>query len=80
VSKPPRNNYVLVVFDSCRNDTFVAARPKNIKRLGSIERRWSYAFWTAPASSGGAAAGWTDRIHITFSVAVGHPIGVAFGY
>ena len=49
MSRPPRNNYLLVVFDSCRYDTFVSARPKNIKRLGPIERRWSYASWTAPS-------------------------------
>jgi len=49
VSRPPRNNYLLVVFDSCRYDTFVSARPANIKRLGPIERRWSYASWTAPS-------------------------------
>ena len=48
MSRPPRNNYLLVVFDSCRYDTFVGARPKNIRRLGPIERRWSYASWTAP--------------------------------
>ena len=43
------NNYVLVVFDSCRWDSFVAARPKNMTRLGEVEKRWSYASWTAPA-------------------------------
>ena len=49
MSRPPRNNYLLVVFDSCRYDTFVAARPRNIRRLGPLERRWSYATWTAPS-------------------------------
>jgi hypothetical protein len=44
-----RNNFVLVVFDSCRYDSFVRARPRNIKRLGKIERRWSYATWTSPS-------------------------------
>lgn len=44
-----RNNYLLIVFDSCRYDTFVAARPKVMRRLGRIERRWSYASWTAPS-------------------------------
>jgi hypothetical protein len=44
-----RNNYVLVVLDSCRYDSFVKARPKTIRKLGRLERRWSYASWTAPS-------------------------------
>jgi arylsulfatase A-like enzyme len=44
-----RNNYILVVFDSCRYDSFTAARPKTIRQLGRVERRWSYASWTAPS-------------------------------
>lgn len=43
------NSYILIVFDSCRYDTFWRARPKNIRKLGSLERRWSYATWTAPS-------------------------------
>jgi hypothetical protein len=43
------NNYILVVFDSCRYDAFVKARPKVMKRLGKVERRWSYASWTSPS-------------------------------
>jgi hypothetical protein len=43
------NNYVLIVFDSCRHDSFVRARPKTIRKLGRVERRWSYATWTAPS-------------------------------
>jgi len=43
------NNYILVIFDSCRYDTFVEARPKTIKKLGTLEQRWSYASWTAPS-------------------------------
>lgn len=43
------NNYVLIVFDSCRHDSFLRARPKNIRKLGKTERRWSYATWTAPS-------------------------------
>jgi Sulfatase len=43
------NNYILVVFDSCRFDSFTRARPKIICKLGSVERRWSYASWTAPS-------------------------------
>jgi hypothetical protein len=44
-----RNNYLLIVFDSCRYDTFLAARCRNIRKLGRLERRWSYASWTAPS-------------------------------
>lgn len=43
------NNYIVVVLDSCRFDTLMEAAPKNLRRLGAIERRWSYASWTAPS-------------------------------
>jgi hypothetical protein len=43
------NNYVLVVLDSCRYDSFIAARPKVMRKLGKIEQRWSYASWTSPS-------------------------------
>ncbi len=46
---PQRNNYVLVVFDSCRYDSFLRARPRVMKKLGKVERRWSYASWTSPS-------------------------------
>ena len=46
---PAHNNYVLVVFDSCRYDSFTAARPRHIRKLGKIEKRWSYASWTSPS-------------------------------
>jgi len=48
---PPRarNNYIVVVLDSCRYDSFVAAAPKIMNKLGMLERRWSYASWTAPS-------------------------------
>jgi hypothetical protein len=45
----PHNNYILVVFDSCRYDSFMRARPKIMKKLGKVERRWSYASWTSPS-------------------------------
>jgi len=48
-AKPAPNNYVLVVFDSCRYDTFMTARPRTIKKLGRVEKRWSYASWTSPS-------------------------------
>lgn len=44
-----RNNYILLVLDSCRYDSFTAARPKVMRKLGRVERRWSYASWTAPS-------------------------------
>jgi hypothetical protein len=44
-----RNNFVLVVLDSCRYDAFMTAAPHSLSLLGSIERRWSYASWTAPS-------------------------------
>lgn len=43
------HNYVIVVLDSCRYDAFMAAAPEALSRLGPIERRWSYASWTAPS-------------------------------
>jgi len=43
------NNYIIVVLDSCRYDSFMAAAPPTLSRLGTIERRWSYASWTAPS-------------------------------
>ena len=48
-TKRARNNYVLIVFDSCRYDSFVSARPKTIRKLGKAEKRWAYASWTAPS-------------------------------
>lgn len=42
-------HYVLLILDSCRFDSMMAANPPNIQRLGTIERRYSYATWTAPA-------------------------------
>ena len=46
-SKP--NNYVLVILDSCRYDCFHEAAPRTIAKLGEVEKRWSYASWTAPS-------------------------------
>ena len=42
-------NFVLLILDSCRYDTFVAAAPKTMSRIGTIERRFSYASWTSPS-------------------------------
>lgn len=43
------NSYVLLILDSCRWDTFAEAAPKTMLRLGSLEKRFSYASWTAPS-------------------------------
>lgn len=44
----PRN-LVILTYDSCRFDSVMAARRPNLSRLGEIERRYSYASWTAPS-------------------------------
>jgi arylsulfatase A-like enzyme len=44
-----KNNFIFIVFDSCRFDTFNAARTPNIDRLGAAEQRYSYASWTVPS-------------------------------
>ncbi len=44
-----RNNYILIVFDSCRYDSFVRAQPKTMMKLGGLEKRYSYASWTSPS-------------------------------
>ncbi|HHQ48021.1 MAG TPA: metalloenzyme [Acidobacteria bacterium] len=43
------NHVVLIVFDSCRWDTFQAAHTPNLDRIGAAERRYSYASWTSPS-------------------------------
>jgi hypothetical protein len=39
----------MVVLDSLRYDSWLAADPRNLAALGPVERRWSYATWTAPS-------------------------------
>lgn len=46
---PRYNNYIVVILDSCRYDSFLRACPKVMTRLGAVEQRWSYASWTAPS-------------------------------
>jgi hypothetical protein len=46
---PNLHNYILIVFDSCRYDSFQAARPETMRKLGRVEKRWSWASWTAPS-------------------------------
>ena len=43
------NNYILIIFDSCRYDTLLEAKPRTICKLGPLEQRLSYASWTAPS-------------------------------
>jgi arylsulfatase A-like enzyme len=43
------NNIVVIVLDSCRYDSFAAARTPNCDRIGEAQRRYSYASWTAPS-------------------------------
>lgn len=40
---------VLLVLDSCRFDSFATAKTPIMSRLGPLQRRHSYATWTAPA-------------------------------
>jgi sulfatase-like protein len=42
-------NLVVVILDSLRYDSWVAAEPETLARLGPVERRWSYSTWTAPS-------------------------------
>jgi hypothetical protein len=42
-------NLVIVILDSLRYDSWVAAEPTALAQLGPVERRWSYATWTAPS-------------------------------
>jgi hypothetical protein len=46
---PGARNVVVVVFDSLRFDSAMAAGMPNMARLGPIEQRWSYASWTGPS-------------------------------
>lgn len=48
---PPEsaNHFVVVVLDSLRYDTWLEAAPSELARLGPVQRRFSYASWTAPS-------------------------------
>jgi hypothetical protein len=37
------------VLDSLRYDSWIEAQPETLAALGKVERRWSYASWTAPS-------------------------------
>ncbi len=43
------NNFIIVILDSCRYDAFMSAEPKVITKLGKVEKRYTYASWTAPS-------------------------------
>ena len=49
--EPPKGarNLIYVVLDSLRYDTWLDAEPRALVKLGPVERRWSYASWTAPS-------------------------------
>jgi hypothetical protein len=47
--RPRPRNLVIVILDSLRFDSWVAAEPETLAQLGPVERRWSYATWTAPS-------------------------------
>ena len=42
-------NLVFITLDSCRYDSWTAAEPKTLARMGTVERRYSFATWTAPS-------------------------------
>jgi hypothetical protein len=46
---PGARHLVVITLDSLRFDTCIEAAPANMRRLGDIERRYSYASWTAPS-------------------------------
>jgi hypothetical protein len=46
---PGARNLVVVVLDSLRYDSWIEAQPPALAALGDVERRWSYATWTAPS-------------------------------
>ncbi len=50
VTPPARaRNFVIVILDSLRYDSWVEAQPQTLATLGTLERRFSYATWTAPS-------------------------------
>lgn len=42
-------NLVYIIMDSARYDTYNSARTPNARRLGILEKRYSYASWTSPS-------------------------------
>jgi sulfatase-like protein len=46
---PGARNLVVVILDSLRYDSWVEAQPQALAAVGEVERRFSYASWTAPS-------------------------------
>ncbi|QGX99849.1 metalloenzyme [Roseovarius faecimaris] len=44
----PRN-FIYIIMDSCRYDSYMRARTPNMDRISEGHQRWSYASWTAPS-------------------------------
>ena len=49
VPPPGARNLVVVILDSLRHDSWLEASPEVLGTLGKVERRYSYATWTAPS-------------------------------
>jgi hypothetical protein len=50
VQPPPgARNLVVVILDSLRYDSWLSADPSVLAQLGPVERRYTYATWTAPS-------------------------------
>lgn len=49
IPPPGARNLVIVILDSLRYDSWIEAQPETLAQLGKVERRWSYATWTAPS-------------------------------
>jgi hypothetical protein len=43
------NHFIIITLDSLRYDSFMTANPKTIMKLGKVEKRYTYASWTAPS-------------------------------
>ncbi len=43
------NNLIYIIMDSCRFDSYVAAKTPNIDRIGKVQKRYSFASWTSPS-------------------------------
>jgi len=49
--EPPAgaSNYVILILDSCRFDSWVKAKPRVMSKLGPLQKRYTYATWTSPS-------------------------------
>ena len=46
---PEASNYIVLILDSCRFDSLQQAKPSHILKLGELQKRFTYASWTAPS-------------------------------